>query len=155
MTRAIFDSKFPNRGTEYTSRGFYRERGVNFKVQILNSNSPEFLRSSTRVAVWLNQNYVIRLFGILDGHGLIKCGVFLDSKVIKLLKLLRNNIGAHSSGYKPSNKTQIRKATRIINELFDRHITVGTVENYTISIDSVLYPMKEKIKEFILNLKSE
>lgn len=155
MTRAVFDSNFPNRGSEYSSGSFYKEHGINFKVHILNTESDQFKRSSKRVAEWLNQNYVIRLFGILDGHRLIGRGILLESDVIELLKLLRNNVGAHSSDTKPSNKSAIRKATRLINELFDRSITVESVEHYTLSIDSVLFPMKEKIKEFIRDLDFE
>jgi hypothetical protein len=155
MTRAVFDANFPNRGSEYSSGSFYKEHGIHFKVHILNTESNQFKRSSKRVAEWLNQNYVIRLFGILDGHRLIKCGVFLESDVIKLLKLLRNNVGAHSTGTKPSDKTSIRRAKKLIKKLFDRSISDESVEYYTLSIDSILFPMKERIKEFIRDLDFE
>lgn len=151
MTRAIFDSQFPNRLT-YQSAQLYRQHGLNFHVEILNSKSDQFLKSSKRVAVWLNQNYVIRLYGILDQF-LPLDKYSKDEEVIALLRMLRNNIGAHSMGKQSNNRKKIVKATQLINKLFGRNISEENVLNYTLSVDSVLLPLKEQIKSVVRNIE--
>jgi len=66
---------------------------------------------------------VIRLFGILDSKGIIKYGEEKNIRVIKLIKILRNNIGAHSTGRNASKRGTLLSATKL-NELFGRDINV-------------------------------
>ncbi|MFZ6050395.1 hypothetical protein [Halocola ammonii] len=156
MTRAVFYSKFPEKN-EFTSPTFHRDAGIAFRVKILKPNTNEFQKSAHRVAVWLNQNYIIRLYGILDGKQLIKYGKLHHIKVFQLVRLMRNNIGAHSSGKKVSAKRrgELRKATKLINELTDRNISLNEVSNYTLSIDSVLKPIKDQVCEEIRKLQGK
>lgn len=150
MTRAIFDSQFPNR-IEYSSAPFYEDHGINIHVKILNTKSDAFKRSSKGIARWLNQNYVIRLYGIIDSTGILKDDKVKDLDVIKLLKLLRNNVGAHCTGRKVSDRHKLAKATKLINSLFNRNISVQKVRTYTLSVDSVLLPFKNQLIELIKN----
>lgn len=152
MSRAVFNSSyFPNQRV-YKTPNFYSKHGLEFKIEILNTDSITFKRASERIRVWLNQNYIIRLFGILDSKKLIEYGIKNDVKVIKLVKLLRNNIGAHSTGKRVSNYNYLKNATLLINDLFERNINIEEVKSYTLSIDTVLFPMKEKCIDFIKEL---
>ena len=151
MTRAVFYSKFPERNN-YISPGFYRIHGIEFNIQLPTIKSQTFQRASKGVGVWLNQNYAIRLFGILDSKGIIKYGEVNNIKLIKLIKLLRNNIGAHSTGRNVSRKTNLRTATKLINALFNRNLNVDQVDHYSLAVDSVLYPMKNQTKDLIRSL---
>jgi len=152
MTRSIFYSKFPEKQI-YISPSFYESHGLSFSVRILDSSSDAFKRASSRVAVWLNQNYVIRLYGILDSKGIIKYGIDNNIKIVCLVKILRNNIGAHSTGKRTSRKGDLNKATNLINELFGREIKIENVKNYTLSVDSILKPMKDQVIELIKLMK--
>lgn len=150
MTRAIFDSQFPNR-IEYSSESFYFVQGIDFQVKILDTKSEAFIRSSKGIARWLNQNYVIRLYGIIDSTGILNDEMVKNLEVCRLLKHLRNNVGAHSTGRKVSDRHKLKKATKLINSLFDRNISVEEVRTYTLSVDSVLLPLKNQLIELIKN----
>lgn len=153
MSRAIFYSRFPEKD-EYNSPQFYKNHGIDFSVKLPRVKSKTFERAAQGIGIWLNQNYVIRLFGILDSKGIIAYGIENNLKVIKLIKILRNNIGAHSSGRNVSRKKELKDATKLINELFGRTIPIEQVEYYTLSVDSVLLPMKNQAITVVKALRS-
>jgi hypothetical protein len=154
MTRAIFYSRFPQQ-ENYRSPIFYKQHGLDFEVKIINSDSKAFKNAAPRVAVWLNQNFVIRLFGILDSKGFIKLGLDEQENIIKLIKILRNNVGAHSTGKRVSKRGDLKKATKLINQLFQRQIDIEEVKNFTLSVDSVLFPMKTQTIEYLKMKKKQ
>ena len=141
MSRSIFYSTFPDKD-EFLSPEFYQKRGMTFYVKLPASKTEAFERASKGIGVWLNQNYVIRLFGILDSKQIIKYGMENNIDIIKLIKLMRNNIGAHSTGRNATRTSELRKATELINNMFGRNINVDEVASFTLSVDSVLLPMK-------------
>jgi len=152
MTRAVFYSKFPEKDY-YESPTFYQERGFSFKVEIP-IKSDNFDRASRGIAVWLNQNYIIRLFGILDSKRIIKYGIEQKSEIIELIKILRNNVGAHSSGRRVGKrKSDLLKATLLIIRLFDKKIELKDLDHFKLSVDSVLEPMKIKTIDYIKELE--
>ena len=152
MTRAIFYSKFPE-DNKYESPLFYSSYGFSFKIELPENKTESFNRASKGIGVWLNQNYVIRLFGILNSKGILKHGKENNSEIIILIDTLRNNIGAHSTGRRVSEKNNLKKATLLINKLFKRNINLDGVEHYILSVDSVLEPMKNQAIEYIKNMK--
>jgi hypothetical protein len=154
MTRAIFYSTFPDKN-EFRSPSFYRKNGMDFQVKLPETKMPSFDRASKGIGVWLNQNYVIRLFGILDSKQIIKYGLDNEIKIIKLIKLMRNNIGAHSTGRQANRLNELRTATGLINELFGRQIDLEKVASFTLSVDSVLYPMKCQTVSLIQGLSDK
>jgi hypothetical protein len=150
MTRAVFHSHF-GENNEYESPSFYKFNGFSFKVKLQEIKSERWLESSKGVGTWLNQNYVIRLYGILDSKSIRK--ILPKPEVIDLLEILRMNVGAHSTGNRVSKKSQLKKATQIINKLFDINTDIHKVEDYNLSIDTVLEPMKTKVIEYLESLK--
>jgi hypothetical protein len=156
MVRAVFNNIHFPKDSSYTSPGFYTQRGIGFRISIP-YRTEVFNKAALGLKNWLNQNYVIRLYGILEKHHILYFGrkVYRDPLMI-LLYELRPKIGAHSSGRKPSDKKHLRKATRIINELFMTTVKLklDEVEHYALPIDHVLEPMKKKAIEFVRSLKS-
>ena len=152
MTRAVFHSNF-NESNETKSPSFYVYNGFNFKLEIKSEKTDNFNRTARGICTWLNQNYVIRLFGILDSKSLIKYGIEKDNPTIKLIKILRNNVGAHSTGRRASKKSELSEATKLINQLFDKKLNTENVNYYNLAIDSVLAPMKNKTIEFIQSIE--
>jgi hypothetical protein len=152
MARAIFYSKFPHQDDFY-SPSFYSARGISFHVTLPEVKSERFSRAAKGIAVWLNQNYVLRLYGILDSKELIKLGKATDSKIIQLVTILRMNVGSHSTGRHVSKRSELRKATKLTNSLFGREIDLDKVNVFTLSIDSVLLPLKNQVLNFVRSLE--
>ena len=149
MTRAVFYSNF-SETDKFLSPPFYEKKGYLFEVTLPKIKSEKWKKSAQDVGNWLNQNYVIRLYGILDSKQIRK--ISPKPEIIKLVESLRPNVGAHSTGNHVSKMTDLRKATRLINSLFNKNIDIQKVENYDLSIDTVLEPMKDKIIDLIKTL---
>jgi hypothetical protein len=167
MTRAVFaNAHFANENSphklEYTSPSFYVDYGIQFKIEILTPDTPNFKRAANGLKSWHNKNYVIRLFGILEKYGIMYSGrKAYKSELMWLIYYLRPKVGAHNSGRKPrgkDDKKELRKATRLINKLFPRQdgkeYNVTAVEDYWLPIDGVLKPMKNQAIEFVKSLKT-
>jgi hypothetical protein len=151
MTRAVFPADFPMYET-YESPLFYSRLGLKFKVT-LPEKTDLFRRGSDGLTNWLNQNFVIRLYGILEKYRILYLGrKSYNNKLMILLYELRPKIGAHSSGRSVPNKAHLRKATEIINELFDKDIDSDQVQHYMLPVDTVLAPMKELAIKFVKSL---
>jgi hypothetical protein len=153
MTRAVFPSYFPQNET-YKSPSFYAKEGFSFTVKLPEKKSKSFRKGADGLTNWHNQNYVIRLYGLLEKYQILYSGrLAYNNKLMILLYELRPKIGAHSSGRKAHDKKHLRKATDLINELFDKDVDANAVQHYSLPVDSVLLPMKEMAIEFVKGLQ--
>src|SRR5260370_32365320 len=71
VTRALLPADALNSIPQYFSPGFYRHHGVHVHVIVENPDSPLIRRVLKGAPHWLNQNFIIRLFGLLDEHKVI------------------------------------------------------------------------------------
>jgi hypothetical protein len=161
MTRAVFTNKHFPRETQYVSPGFYSDKDIKFKIEILTPNTANFQRGASGLNSWHNKNYVIRLYGILEKYQIIYSGrKAYKNELMDLIYCLRPEIGAHGSGRKPKDgegKRKLRKATSLINKLFPRDdgkiYDIQQVEDYWLPIDGVLEKMKDQSIEFVRSLR--
>lgn len=151
LSRSVFFSTFPKEDI-FDSPTFYSTRGISMHVELPKVKSERFLRASKGIAVWLNQNYVIRLYGILESKSVIKIGKERNSEIIDLLRILRMNVGAHSTGKRVSKMSDLKRSTYLTNKLLGRNIEIDSRNYFTLSIDSVLLPLKNQIMDFIKSL---
>lgn len=163
ITRAVFaNAHFPH-NRKYVSPYFYLEKEIQFRIEILTPDSPNFKLAASKLSSWHNKNYVIRLYGILEKYQILYSGrKAYNSELMELIYCLRPEIGAHGSGRKPSDsrsRAKLRKATRLINELFPRddgqEYDANTVQDYWLPIDGVLEKMKDKAIGFVKSLKQK
>lgn len=152
MTRAIFNSKFP-KFIKYSTLPFYRSIG-NIEVTLPepNERTEAFNRAAKGIGYWHNQNYAIRLFGIVNKHGILRFGKTNEISVMILLDSIRNNVGAHSSGRRIASKAAFRDSILLINELFKTSFDAEKEMSYPLAIDAVLEPLKDQVVEFIESL---
>jgi hypothetical protein len=152
MTRAVFSNTHFPKVLKYKSPSFYSDRQIQFGIEILTPNTENFKRGAHGLNSWHNKNYVIRLYGILDKHEIMKYGrKVCHSDLMELIYCLRPKIGAHNSGRKPRDKDDIKamiKATDLINKLFPqssgKKYDLKTVTDYWLPIKEVLEPMKKQ-----------
>jgi hypothetical protein len=158
MTRAVFRADFPA-VNKFKSPSFYQQYEIVFNVSLPTVKSKNFKRAAAGIKNWHNQNYVIRLYGILEKYQIMYAGRKLyDSQLMKLIYELRPKIGAHSAGRKPRDPDglkHLRKATRLINEIFKpkKEFNIDEVKHYSLPLDAVLEPMKNKAQAFVKSLK--
>jgi hypothetical protein len=150
MSRAVFHSRF-GRKDYFESPSFYEYNGFSFKVNLPQNKSERWTNAAKGIATWLNQNYVIRLYGILDSKSIRK--ISPKPEIVELIEILRSNVGAHSTGNHISKADQLRKASLLINSLFGKNIEIQEVEDYDLSIDTVLEPMKNQAIDYLKSLR--
>jgi hypothetical protein len=155
LARAAFPIN-PEKLSEYQSGDFYKEQGVKMNVSFPSPLTPVMQCALEGIHQWLNQNYIIRLYGILDQYKVIQAGKESTepiSKPINILYQLRQKVGAHSSGYRNPRSNDARRLTRIIQENIDLSIGDEQARHFNLAIDTVLFEIKQGCVEFVQSLE--
>jgi hypothetical protein len=99
------------------------------------------------VATWNNENFMLRLWAILESNGFTKPLRESAARAgsVKVLKGLRQHFG-HGSGRFDLSKPEHRRLNRDIAALFP---VVGDAAGIPLSIDTVLEPMLAHCREYV------
>ncbi len=155
LCRSIFCSGAGTKSFAYFPPLYYQEKGISFFVTLPNPLPDIMSKSFKGINAWLNQNYVIRLYGILDGHQVIKMGKIENNPYTEILALLRNMVGAHSAGYKNPKRKESKKVSDLIYKHLDHRELSKNIQQYNLSIDTVLEPLKDYCIEFVKSLNGK
>ena len=153
LIRAALPAGIPNDCSQYESPPYYKSKNVVLLVCRPQPLPAVMVRGYSGVGAWANQNYVIRLFGILEGHGVIRAGKNTKNPYTEIVSLLRNSVGAHSRGQKNSRRSETRRATRLIQEHLDDRVLPEMIKTFNLSIDSVLERLKDGCQQFVSSLE--
>ena len=105
-------------------------------------------RGLDSIAHWLNQNYIIRLFGILNENNFITAGKNHKNPYTEIVALMRHVV-SHSRGERKIDRGKEKKATKLIMEHLDSRILPDDIRSFNLSIDAVLLPLKNHCVEFV------
>lgn len=155
VSRSVFFSGFGDNDFKFESPTFYKNKGAFFCVTLPEERTGIMNRTLKGVGAWLNQNYIIRLWGILDGNGIITVGKNESNSYTEILSLLRHKVGAHSSGYRNPKRSKSKEATKLICKYFDRAFIPNDADFFNLSIDTVLEPLKTKCIGFVRSLEGK
>lgn len=110
---------------------------------------------------WINQNYVIRIYSLLEEHNVLSNKIGIDKNIdgwkeVDLIRRLRHKF-AHSKGrYNPKNKD-----SKELYEQISKHFSLTNIKppskatEFPLSIDKVLEPLTAGCKKYISNLDSK
>ena len=129
-----------------TPGGYYNDVTPYEAIIFKESVTLESRAAHNAVATWNNENFVIRLWAILESNGFtkpIRDGAS-RAEYVRLLKRLRQHFG-HGSGCFDSSKADHRRLSRDLAALFP---AVGSTEHLPLSIDVVLAPMFRYCREY-------
>lgn len=111
----------------------------------------EFISFNNKVGHFTNQNFIIRLYALLEYYQIIGNNIKIDFNLpgadeLDILRRLRKYF-AHRSG--PYNKDD-EKQVELFNAI-ESHFHLGKTDSddFPISIDTVLTPIVNKIKEYV------
>lgn len=155
VTRAVFPVNAATAASEFTSPRFYQHYGAFFRVIVKDPASPLIRRALRGLPHWLNQNFIIRLFGLLDEYNVITAGKLEKNAFTGIIAGLRHLVGAHSSGYPSPQKREFKQVTRLIKAHLDPDVDVDSVRDFHLDIKKVLRPLKEKCLEFVRALEGK
>ena len=149
--RAVFptmDSRMIGQ-REFSTAPYYQRRGYRAQVRLEQPISAEFVERQRQLGRWINENALIRLYGILNHRGLFKK---LDKQLpgypeMELLRRIRNVLTKTSLDYRPGDAKNRRLRETVVQrfELEEHDIQ----EQIPIPINKVVEPLFDRCKEYI------
>ena len=129
---------------------YYLSRGYEAQIQLKEPISAEFIERNRQLRKWINENTLIRLYGILNYHGLFKK---IDQNLpgwreMNLLRLMRNAFTKTPLNYRPNDKKNIRLREEVI-QCFDLKEQNFPEDEIPTSIDTVVEPIFKACREYI------
>jgi hypothetical protein len=93
-------------GRHFPTAPYYMRRGYQASIHLKEPITEDFIEKNCRLGKWLNENAIIRLYGILEHHGLLKK---IDQtipgwKEVDLLRRMRNAFTKTSLNYMPKKQ---------------------------------------------------
>ncbi|MEE9555462.1 MAG: hypothetical protein V3W18_14345 [candidate division Zixibacteria bacterium] len=128
---------------------YYRKSGLKIRFCFDEPLTRSNIDKINDIGHWINQNFVIRLFALLDSHNVLSD---LDSNVdgfkdIDIIKRLRN-IFAHSSGKYNPRKSKHKKILRDM----EKHlvgIKIQDIQDFPLAIETVLQPLFNGCRRYV------
>ena len=161
-TRAFFPYLNENMigKNQFSTAPFYKEKlGTDIKFIFDRKLDQTDIDEINSIAHWINQNYIIRLYSILEQNRICGKSVIIDQNVdgwedVDLLIRLRNKF-AHSSG-KYNSRNNVSKS--LYKKLVERYKlkdvkSLEEANEFPLSIDTVLEPLTEGCKKYISSRK--
>jgi hypothetical protein len=140
--------------TEFEAPEYYRQLGYNVSVKVSQPMTPEFIDGLFEMGHWLNENFVTRLWAILESNGIVGEPIKINQQLeawqdVDLLRRLRNKIGHGSGIYDPADADK-KKLFDMIVEYYQipEEYSYLEVEKYPIGVGKVLVPMAQGCKNY-------
>ena len=138
----------------------YRHYGLDISFTFAEPLTAESIREMNEIGYWINQNYVIRLFALLQSHNIVSETKSINQELpgheeIDILRRLRNAF-AHTAGWYHNEDAEERHLRNRIIEHFSlkeaNHPASGRM--FPIPIDEVLIPLTEDCKRYVESLRN-
>jgi len=129
---------------------YYHQRGYNVTIHTGKEITRDFVRRYNNIGRWINENAIIRLYGILNYHGL------LDSvdktmpgwKEVDIMRRMRNVFTKTQLDYKPNDKENIRLREEVIYH-FNLSHDVCSADEIPTPVDKVVQPIFEGCRKYV------
>jgi len=131
---------------------YYRQHGHDVVVTLPEPMTAGFISDLNNLAHWLNENFVLRLFAVLESNGLFRARIRneLDGHdEMDMTRRLRNMIG-HGGLYDPDDADKRKLYDRIV-----QHFQVNSQSYlddpmvYPLGVGQVLVPLAEGCKRYV------
>lgn len=135
---------------EFTTAPYYLKRGFLAHVRLGSPITKEFIEQNSKLVKWVNENALIRLYGIMNHHG------FYDeidhnrkgSEEVDILRRMRNIFTKTVLNYKPEDSENVRLREKVIAhfKLKKEDYKDGSIPT---PIDTVVGKIFRSCKEYI------
>lgn len=128
--------------------GYYRSKGLDVSLQFSRPITKEDVIQHNELSRWLNESFIIRLYALLESHGIYsKIDRGLEgSDEIDILRRVRM-ILAHSLGkYHSNNSDQRKLVDRIITHM---DLKIKDPVEFPLDIDKVIDPLVKGCRLYI------
>jgi hypothetical protein len=150
---------FPRLGSELVGQSkfeaaeYFKQQGHNVEVQLSMPLTEALLNELNELAHWLNENFIVRLYAVMDGNHLAG-GTPINQQLdgweeLDILRRLRSQIAHGSKGYDPTDTEKLQLYQRIVTPFgiaADYSYLDGA--KYPIGIAKVLVPIAQGCKRY-------
>jgi hypothetical protein len=135
----------------FATPSYYLRRGYKARVQLSEPITIEFIERNRQLGKWINENTLIRLYGILSYHGFFKKinQTLPGGKEMDLLRRMRDALTKTPLNYRPGSKKNIRLREEIMRHFSLRKEDFPEKEIPT-PIDTVVEPIFRSCREYIV-----
>ncbi len=129
---------------------YYLGRGYAAQIQLQNPITTEFIERNRRLGKWINENAIIRLYGIMNYYGFLeKIDQTLPGwRGVDLMRRMRNAFTKTPLSYRPEEPDNIRLREEVI-EHFSLNREKFPEEEIPTPIDTVIEPIFKRCHEYI------
>lgn len=126
--------------------------GIQTIIKYKEPLTKEFISFNNQVGHFTNQNFIIRLYALLEYYEIIGNDIKIDSSLpgadeLDILRRLRKYFSHRSAPYNKEDTEQEKLYQRIITHF---NIPEPHPQDFIISIDTVITPVINKVKEYVL-----
>jgi hypothetical protein len=134
----------------FITAAYYMRRGYAATIELNDPISAEFIERNRRLGKWINENAIIRLWGVMEHHGyLTKIDHTLKGwKEVDLMRRMRNAFTKTSLNYKPTRPQNVRLRAEVIRHfrLNEKEFADGEIPT---PIDTVVEPIFNACRAYI------
>ncbi|MCK4426862.1 MAG: hypothetical protein KAW16_00105 [candidate division Zixibacteria bacterium] len=135
---------------EFTTAPYYLRRGYMAQIKLEKPITPDFLKENRKLVKWINENAIIRLYGIMKYHGFLN-NIDQNSagwKEVDLMRRMRNAFTKTGLNYRPEDPDNIRLKDEVIEhfKLNKNDFTEGEIPT---PIDTVVERIFEACRKYI------
>lgn len=154
-------SVFPRLGQElvgqkqFDSPDYYKQLGFNATFDVAEGISQEFVDGFFEIGHWINENFLLRVWAVLESHKIVGNTVKIDKTLdgwenVELLRRLRNKVGHGSGLYDPEDPDKKMLWDMIVGHYkLQPGYSYLEVDKYPIGVKQVLVPMAEGCKKYV------
>ena len=126
--------------TSFSPPAYYKNHGIDLEIQLTEPVTVNVKDENNAIAHFINQNFILRLYAILNYYGFVSESISLKKESpgfleVDLLRRLRN-IYAHSIGKYNSDNDDHVKLREVMTKRFG--INIIHYDEFPLNIDEVL-----------------
>jgi hypothetical protein len=137
--------------SQFKTAPYYKVRGYDAIVELNNPITADFIKHHRRIVKWLNENAIIRLYGIMYHHCFFKNNINQQIegwREVDLLRRMRNVFTKTILNYQPNDNNNIRLREEVIKhfKLNEDSFVEGEIPT---PVDTVIQPIFEGCRKYI------
>lgn len=110
---------------QFEASEYLQKRGHHFVMELATPLTKEAIAELNEIAHWLNENFVVRLYAVMESHQLVSNNIKIRQDLdgheeLDILRRLRNQIGHGSKGYDINDPQKVELYTRIVTAFWDQ-----------------------------------
>jgi len=133
--------------TEFPTAPYYRNKGLGIWFRFSSPLTSEFINEFNDLTHWINRNFILRLYAVLESNGLVSQTIRLRPDIeghdeVDIVHRLRNSFGHGSGRYDQADPDKRQLFERIVSH-FGLDVGGDSEDEgkYPISISQVLAPL--------------